>query len=147
MKFVIQEDSDIIVGKVIYVKNDYAFAFEPVQSASYTILVNDLNISFDWNLYAKQIWGYNPYGGWVNKTLKIPTPMKGKLILSSEIDGIKRIDGTKEWVTYFDDKEGWCCIGDETFGVEDKAIEFATDTIAILSGDYLKAVWLKPIFR
>jgi hypothetical protein len=147
MKFVIQEDSSITSGTVIYVKNDYAFTFEPVQSASYTILVNDLNISFDWNMYAKQVWGYNPYGGWVTKDLTIPTANKGKLVLASEVDGIKRLDGTKEWVTYFDEKKGWCCIGDETCGVEDKAIEFASNTIAILRAEYLKAIWLKPIFR
>ena len=146
LKFTIQPNIPPVKGVAKYIGSEYSFDFEPVQSSNYDILIGDLTISFDANLKARQIWGYNPSSGWINKKLSLPTVEQGALILNNEIDSPQSIDGSKAWKTYYDSHTGWICIG--TFNVEqyDLAIEFATKIFAVLHNGNLKSVWIKPIF-
>ncbi len=146
MRFSVQENKNIYEGKLVYIKNEYSFDFEPKQSSSYSVLIGDLNIAFDWELYARQVWGYNPYGGWIKKDLELPNVAKGKLMMIDEIDDIERIEESKDWSTYHDPVTGWICIGNYSNNDEAIAVEFATNTIAVICNQKIIALWLKPDF-
>ena len=146
MRFSIQKNISHVKGIAKYIRSEYSFDFEPTQSSSYDVLVGDLTISFDVDLNAKQVWGYNPNLGWIDEKLSLPTAVQGTLNLANEIDNPQRIDGSKEWKTYYDSCTGWVCIGISNKERNDLAVEFATNTIAVLNDGNLKAIWIKPLF-
>jgi hypothetical protein len=132
MEFKIQETEKLINGIAKYVKGDYSFDFEPIQASSYSILIGDLTLSFDWNLNARQVWGYNPLGKWITKSLFPPIATKGLLILTDYDEIDNRMLDSENWNTYYDSISGWVCIGAYSFESKDLAVEFATNTIVIL---------------
>lgn len=56
--------------------------------------------------------------------------------------GIQYVDN---WKTYYDEENGWICIGNPQCenGV---AVEFAQNTLAVIDNRELKAIWIKPEF-
>ncbi|MRS05087.1 hypothetical protein EG832_18015 [bacterium] len=136
-------------GQVIYEKYDYSFDFKPAQNTDITLMVGYLYLGIDSEtMLARQVWGYSPSSSWTRKTLKVPTYFYGDLSLQEEIQaGLpKRLVDSGNWTTYYDSDTGWVCIGDDSFSKNDIAVEFATNTIAVLKEENLKAVWLQPVF-
>ena len=149
MNFKVKEDLEINEGKVIYVKKDLSFDFNPVYSGDYSLLIGYISLSFDSETKcACQVWGCNPINTWVNKELKKPKSIKGNLLLDAEIDSgdNKRLIEAGVWTTYFDKSIGWVCIGTYQEDKNDIAVEFAENTIAVVNDNKLKALWLRPIF-
>lgn len=146
MKFAIRTNISPVKGIVKYVESEYSFDFEPAQSSNFDVLVGDLTVSFDGNMNARQIWGYNPNAGWINKKLSLPTATQGSLVLNDEIETPQRIYGSKDWKTHYDSNTGWICIGIHNTEQHDKAVEFATNIIAVLKNGSLKSIWIKPLF-
>ena len=58
----------------------------------------------------------------------------------------ERIVDVNEWKTFYDPSTGWVCIGNPVADKDEIAVKFATDTIAVLSNDNLKSLWLRPVF-
>ncbi|MDO4720147.1 MAG: hypothetical protein Q4A78_05755 [Peptostreptococcaceae bacterium] len=146
MKFLITEEECKNIGCPYYTKEEYSFNFEPRLAASVSILVGDVHISFFYSK-ARQISGYNPYLGWIKKDLTVPEAPQGVLRLEEEPDEDERIEGSKTWKTFFDPKTGWVCIGNEDISMEMEAVEFATNTIAVISHGKLISIWVKPDMR
>ena len=148
--FKINKTAKIVEGQVIYRKNEHSFDFEPAINTDYSLMIGNLYLGFDSeSMLARQIWGYHPSTGWINKGLVFPTSFPGGLQINQEIEvGMThRLVNIGEWKTYYDPKTGWICIGDDKNLQDDISIEFATDSIAVLSFNKLKSIWLKPIFE
>ena len=50
-----------------------------------------------------------------------------------------------EWKTYYDNKNGWVCIGDKN--VKGVSIMFASDIFVVIDNNNLKSLWIKPNFQ
>lgn len=122
-----------------------------MRSSDFSIIVEYLNLAFDsYTRAARQIWGFNASRSWQHKVLQVPVYFKGNLLLDSSFTiasgEAERIIDIDIWVTFYDVKSGWICIGDPDRSLTQVGIEFASNTIAILDHDQLKAIWLKPEF-
>jgi hypothetical protein len=151
MKFKIIKDIEPIKGKLLYIKDEYSFDFEPNLSANFSLLIGYLNITFDntTNL-VRQIWGCHPDTNWENKTLEVPPYLKGGLcVMDEDIDAGSniRLIEAGEWKTYFDKHQGWICIGTHIYSNNMEAVEFATNCIIVLENQKIISLWLKPIFE
>lgn len=153
MKFKFAEGA-IIVGQPIYNIEDYAFDFQGLPPGSgQSLMMNTLQLAFELSqlriLYA---WGYNPYVNW--KLMKSPTPIFKSGQLFFEFDSEDKNDlfpgvgfdikKDFEWPIYININSGWVCIGDPEAKSHTEAVEFATDTIAVLDNGELEALWIKP---
>jgi len=56
------------------------------------------------------------------------------------------IENSSNWKTFYDSQKKWLCFGNVQREKDDVAIEFATNTVAVLHQRQLKALWLKPSF-
>jgi hypothetical protein len=153
MKFIIDLTKSKVKGTLFYTPNDYAFDFKPIQAVEITLVFDYLQLEFDSeSMEAKQIWGFNPYLGWINKKLNSPKANEGSLILENgepllETPWVaKKIIDHNQWNTYYDKKSCWGCFGDYDTDTIDEAVEFANGIIAVVSNGLIKAFWLKPVF-
>lgn len=135
-------------GELIYIKNENSFDFKPSRNADITLMIGYIYLGIDSEtMLAEQIWGYSPMLGWREKRLHLPNYIVGELKLNEKIEsGIsKRLISIEELQVNYDQKSGWICIGNEYVVQNEVAVEFATNTIAVLNNkDNLKSIWLKP---
>jgi len=100
---------------------------------------------------AKQIWGFNPYEGWINKKLTVPPYSEGALILEWNKNTLPwvavEIIGHNQWNTYYDKDSGWICFGDFNTSKTDSAVEFAHGIVAVVAHNMIKAFWSKLILK
>lgn len=95
------------------------------------------------------LWGYCPASSWSHRPVAVPCPDRRGM--AAEVDGelmagISIAKGPKIWPATFDIRTGWLLIEQVRAGAADgHAIEFATDTVALLTdaGD-LSAVLVRP---
>lgn len=135
------------LGKLVYEKSEYSFNFEPVKNTDINLMIGYLYLGVDsQTMLAKQVWGYNPYNAWIKKKLTVPIYFTGELSLEEEIQvGIsKRLVENGQWLTSYDLKSGWICIGDDSLTLDNISVEFATNIVATLNKGRIKAIWLKP---
>lgn len=137
-------------GKIIYSESDKSFDFIPKESADIYadiyIAIAYLNLGFDSEeMKAQLIWGFNPKESWNDISHEPPTPFKGEILLLEEYEPGEtwRIDKEEMWESYYNSDSGWFCIGDPNQEVTDVNVEFATDVIAVLQSNGLKALWFK----
>ena len=98
------------------------------------------------NLKIYSFEGVNFKDNWINTNLKFPNSLKGELYVNDII--IDNNDGiwyAKNWNTYYDNKNNFICIGDYIVNIDDIAVEFCKNTIAVIDKGKLKAIWLKNI--
>ncbi len=146
-RFETEESANTVNSKPIYRKKEYSFDFEPTGSCDIYLVVNYLQIGFGLdNNYLKEVWGFCPYMGWIEKRLFLPVYSKGHVILKHNIEtgSIVRMGGHNEWSIYYDKTTGWVCAGEYRGDSEATAIEFAKDAIAVVRENELIAIWLKP---
>jgi hypothetical protein len=55
-----------------------------------------------------------------------------------------RIRDSAPWPLLYDPGNGWYCLGDPQTGDDTVSVEFATNSVATLTGAALTAVWLRP---
>jgi hypothetical protein len=157
IQFLIDPKIKKISGKLFYIPNDHAFDFEPLQVIDITLVFDYLQLEFDSDSkLAKQIWGFNPYEGWINKKLTVPQICEGGLLIKNQQDiefaieapgvGITII-GHNQWNTYYDKDSGWICFGDFNTSKTDSAVEFANGIVAVVAHNMSKTLWFKPIFE
>jgi len=149
----------IIPGKVslgiqlLYLKNEYSFYSENTPDLrGVSVLVNDVELFFDDDGQILYVSGYCPYQEWQKTPLVVPAYLSAGLVLvspepksvpSGTSIGIN--DLNSRWYVYVN-VEGWICIGDPA-DRGDQAVEFAPNCVAVLKGDFLVALWLKPVMR
>lgn len=155
MFFSVKEEKSMHQGQIIYKDNDLAFDFLPHQMSNCTVLIGAINMDFiiysDNVKRASQIWGYHPLTHiWIQKELYTPSFLQGSLVLldnTIEDTDIIQLEDTFQWKTYHDYRTGWICIGSDEQEEDDIAVEFATNIVAVVYQQRLKALWVKPIFQ
>lgn len=143
-------------GRIEYITNEYSFMSYPALNSLPAILVQNLNITFDYeSKTANDIWGYHSYTKWIHTELEPPKAKPGKLYLSDEIgcQDCYRIEETSQWNTFYDSISGWICIGDQfvsgytiPFNSNNGAIEFYPNVVAVIGDSNLISLWIKPFF-
>ena len=154
MKFMVDPAIKKVSGQLFYIPNDYSFDFEPIQAVEITLVFDYLQLEFDSeSMLAKQIWGFNPYQGWINKKLTVPKAFEGGLVLEGAENAAEtpwkaiEIIGHGVWNTYYDKESGWVCFGDFNTNKTDQVVEFANGVIAVVANEMIRAFWLKPRFE
>lgn len=142
-------------GCIQYYVNEYSFNSTPILPSMPAIMIQNLNITFDFQLKsANDIWGYHNYKLWKEVELKEPNSVKGKLLLSLEIeyDDVYSIKRANEWETYYNSQTGWICIGDLNTQKYDAfidkfngCVEFYPNVIAAIKNGECNAIWIRPI--
>jgi len=149
IKFNAIKNDNIIYGETKYFEMDRSFDFVPKQDVDINIAISYLNLGFDSdNMKAKCVWGFSPKESWNNISDIQPESFLGELFLLGEYEsGLTwRIDKEEMWKSYYNNETGWFCIGDKNQEANDINIQFATDIIAVLQSETLKALWFKPDF-
>lgn len=111
------------------------------------MVIEYLHLTFDTKTQlARQVWGYDPYHRWLQKNLTPPKSVQCglKIITPIETGWDFRLIEAGEWPAYFDQRNGWVCIGDCNPSKSDLGVEFAKGIITVLHSKKLKAIWLKP---
>lgn len=155
MKFIIDPNTRKVFGTLFYMPDGgYAFDFEPPQPIDISLEFGYLLLEFDSESgLAKQLGGYHPHLGWINKKLTTPKAIEGGLILINakkflQPPGVAlSIIEDSQWNTYFDKETSWVCFGDFATNDTDTAVEFANGIIAVLHDHQIKALWMKPVFK
>jgi len=112
--------------------------------------VNTVQLWFDDDGRILFVDGYCPQQGWLQTPHHVPTYINaGLLVVNPEPKSVQsgtavRLnDLSNQWQVHVNTK-GWVCIGDPA-DHGDEAIEFAPNCVAVLNGDSLVALWLRPV--
>lgn len=137
-------------GCAQYIIDEDSFCYKPWKDVDFSIIVGKGYNSLDLKLKTAnvlQLTGFNPRKNWVPQSLVVPKNKTGLLKANISSDqqkgsGIQYVDN---WKTYYDEENGWICIGNPQCenGV---AVEFAQNTLAVIDNRELKAIWIKPEF-
>jgi len=148
MKFVWQPTDHIVDYGVRYVVDDYAFdrTNDWAMGGGSSVLVNFLSLEMDQDGTLRYIWGYCPDLSWIDSELEPPETVAGII----EVKGLDIVPGCSyslvepvEWPIFVDRDRGWICVGSREWRAY-TSVEFSVGCVAVLDGDDLVAVWLKP---
>jgi hypothetical protein len=140
-----------IRGTPYYDSDSYSLDFRPADASANgvaSLLVDDVQIEIDEAGRALWIWGLCPHLSWVPRNEVVPPPAKEgvlQALLDQEvIPGVSRRIA-EAWPITASTRHRWLCIGNlgvaETDALD--AVEFATDTVAVLSAGKLEAIWVR----
>ncbi len=166
VRFLVDQTLTPLKGSLVYNSNDSAFDFEPYQdqqliqrigpssTSSLTIGTLQIEVGVDTSI-ALHVWGLMPQASWKRGDLPYIDAQPGGVKIALADEEWPHLDrGTSiglveinEWPTVFDPKSGWLCIGSPDTDNSSSCVEFASDTIAVIKGDILTAVWLHPKIR
>jgi len=150
MRFEVQPGCETLDISVIYRSQEYSFGVEvahrSLPSAFTSIQVNELQLQLDEEgrvLYAD---GYCPHMGWSEMQANPPSARRGALYVRdlSLVAGVSVAVSSSRWPVSVNCKMGWVCVGQQLPAVSCSAVEFATNSIAVVEEGFLKSVWLKP---
>ena len=69
-------------GVLFYIANEYSFNFQPSQVVDLTLVFDCLTLCVNAeSMLAKELDGFNPHLGWINKKLTVPQAIEGGLLL------------------------------------------------------------------
>ncbi len=145
------EQGPPVVGRLVYREDDYAFATEPRPAtcgASFTI--NEVELMLD---HERQcvvfVEGYCPDSGWRTCSLRAPVVQIGLLrtdankpIAAGVAIGLNQKD--ERWPVLVDPAAGWVRLGKSDPDLDREGVQFAPGAVAVLDGNYLRAIWLHP---
>lgn len=154
--FEVVRGAPIVVGEPRYVDEDYGFDF--VMNSAERDRLEDTRTSFVTgtlqlevaisNSRCLYVWGYCPMGGWSRTALRAPVWQRGCLLAHCEKPLIRAVSiGIEDMIPpipWFDPESGWFCMGEKGCVSDVDAVEFATDTVAVVTGGRLVALWIKP---
>jgi hypothetical protein len=151
ISFSLGDAGSCLKGTLDYVSTDYAFDFhaiaKPVEHSS--IQIASLQIAVDYKGAVLYAYGYCPLLKHRETDLVPPAiNRRARLFAHRETEWIPgiayTIGGPTDWPIWINKRSGWVCLGDPSCNGTIEAIEFATDSIAVLAGARLVAVWLRP---
>lgn len=139
-------DGKPVSGRLVYRRTDRSFDVEPrPERGVAALLVNDVQIEIDEDGRVVYVWGLCPHESWKAATLGTPAAKPGRLqyVGGQVVPGVsKRVNTDERWVVGHDASSRWLCIGDES--AQGETIAFAPGAVAVLDGDDLVALWLRP---
>lgn len=110
-----------------------------------SVLVNDLDVHLDAEGRVLSIDGYAPPESWNSTTAVPPSAEEGVVVVrpSGRIRGAsRRLETRKPWPCYFNELAGWLCVGEPIADVGSIAVRVAPDSVLVLTGSELRAIWL-----
>lgn len=137
-------------GTLVYRISERSFDFiheGPSPTGGYSLLVNDLQLEIDGSGRVLYPWGIAPRERWQQMSSGPPNPVEGglrALFTTRPTLGTSQRLNKERWATAFDQHTGWVCVGNSRL-TGDIAVEFATNCIAVISGEQLVALWLRPL--
>ena len=150
MKFEILDNKGYENIEERYYMSDKSFEGSPAVSVDINLAIAYLNLGIDSeDMCVKCLWGFSPKETWKEERLTIPPAQGGKLKLLGEYEpGLTwRLDKNEMWISYFDEKTGWYCIGNPLSNKSDSAIRINRNMIAVFnSTNELTEVWVQPTF-
>ena len=137
--------------QLLYIRDEYSFYCEDIPTTrGVSFVVNDIELWFDDDGQVLYVDGYCPYQGWQQTSLRVPAYVSAGLFMVSPdpMDvqsgtAIRLNDLDTSWPVHVN-AEGWVCIGDPS-DHGDVAAEFSPNCVAVLKGDALIALWLRPV--
>ncbi len=156
MRFEIRADQAILTGRVVYRRKDYSFDFEPDSAgidkglSSLVFHHDTIHLKIDEKGCILYVWGYEPLIK-VESTDSGPPEFKRKglvALLDEEIiPGVSiGIGDPGGWPVFVNRTAGWICFGSPTVDAPFEAVEFASNSVAVLKQGFLRALWLRPEF-
>lgn len=145
MKFFINTKGRKQDRLLTYRIDDLAFDCEPLsKEVALDILINNLNLTVTGDYKIVQVWGMCPYGSWKLTDCDVPNYDEGELIVQINMEpGFSyRLNKDSVWDVFVNPRLGWVCVGIPT--LQGSAVEFSRGCVAVLVGNSLKAIWLKP---
>jgi hypothetical protein len=112
--------------------------------------INSLQLAADENGEIYYPYGYFPLVHYrETDTLPPATNNSGALFAATEtgelIPGIAyAVGGKNDWPLWINKQGGWACLGEPGLNQRVDVIEFAANSVAVLAGSRLVAVWLHP---
>jgi hypothetical protein len=149
MRFEVNPRLEPIEVSVVYKSDEYSFSVETnfaLPPAFTSVQVNEVQLELDREgrvLYAD---GYCPHTGWSEMQSNPPGARRGGLFVRDILfaAGVSIRISKERWPVGMNQQTGWVCIGEQLQLGASCAVEFAADSIAVLEGGSLKALWLKP---
>jgi hypothetical protein len=138
--------------QLVYRRDEFAFDTDgprPPECKAF-ITINEVQLEYGDDKLVLCVTGYCPYQGWLETKLSPPNySSAGLRIIRPETVipgvGIGINDLNSRWPVHAN-REGWVCLGDPSERGE-RAIEFAPSSVAVLRGDALVALWLRPLMQ
>ncbi len=121
-----------------------SFDMEPVDKKwDFEVILNQLGLCVV-KKNITQLWGFCGLAKDMLHTYSVPKYKKGQLRVLTALDhgfcyGINK----KDYSIYVNDKTGWVCIGNPL--VQQQAVEFIDNCVAVVENKNLVALWLKPV--
>jgi hypothetical protein len=139
-------------GLPTFVERDHAFNFKPAlreprgrTSLAFGTLQIEVSVETGRLLY---VWGYAPVSGWRRDRVVTPEIVAGSVqVMDMQLIRGVSVGVVKDPIKVFDPETGWFCASVPALQNSDRTvngIEFATDTIAVVHGDELMAVMVRP---
>lgn len=137
-------------GQLVYRPDEYSFDFTGAGGrrppGGRSLLVNDLQLEMAESGAVLYAWGLAPQTEWQARPLEVPKASSGGLLASPTrwpaLGASVRVNWDR-WPTYHDPDSGWICIGQHR-SAGSAIVEYASGCMAVVDGDRLVAVWLKP---
>lgn len=145
MKVKYYYSNQIIDGTLVYRRSENSFDFLSNNTGDISILIKYLQITINAsNNRMISVWGLHPHHLWKKTNLVTPTFKDGivECIGNYESGVSYRIEEYENWDTYFDQSNGWFCIGN--YNLEGEAIMFANNIGMIISENRVVSIWLRP---
>ena len=149
MKVQIHSDWSVLPFQLVYRQAEHSFATVPKPDGGITsVLINDLQLEIDDEGTVLYVWGLFPRADKCDTTTASPPKSVRKTLrfASSEewTPGVSVRLNKRSWDYFVNESTGWVAVGNPNTPPISRAIEFAPNSIAVLDGDSVVAVWLKP---
>ncbi len=149
MRIEVCTDWDEDSFQLVYREAEHSFMAVPKPYGGITsVLVNDLQLEVDDRGIVLYAWGLFPRAKKCNPTTSRP-PNARRLRLRFIPDedwtpGVSTRLNKQSWDVFANRSDGWVGVGNPDTPRNSQAIEFAPNSIAVLDGGSIIAVWLKP---
>ena len=136
--------------QLVYRRTEYSFnaaGLRPPECKA-SIAINEVQLEYGDDRHVRCVTGYCPYQGWKETNWSPPLYSKAGLIVLNPQEIIPGVavglnDLTSRWEVHVN-RDGWVCLGEPSErGLQ--AVEFAPDCVAVLKGNTLVGLWLRPL--
>lgn len=135
--------------RLVYRGEEHSFAAVPQPSGGITsVLLNDLQLEIDDEGTVIYAWGLFPRAEKCDPTtFSPPEPTRRRLRFISDGDwtpGVSIRINKRPWEVFANAATGWVGVGKPSASPNSIGVEFAPNSIAVIEGRSIVAVWLKP---